>query len=135
MIKSYHKVILGLMLSSFAVVGLAENKQTEEEIYHPIHPAFVVALKTEKNKKRYIQVRFNASAKDWATVDQIKNNDPLVRDRLMMYLSRQEFENLKTMEQKKKMTSGAKDVLNTLLKEMGYPENVKEMLITEFIIE
>lgn len=131
MIGSIFKVS-GLLVLVF-VLNL--KAMANEAIYYSISPAFVVSLKTADNKKRYLQVRLGINAKDWGTIDQIKGNLPMVRDRLMMLLSNQNIERLTQMSEKKKLLVSAKDKLNAMMAELGYPQNVDEVLITEYVVE
>lgn len=132
--KQIASVFIGLL---FAVVILQAKaaEKLGDEIYYSITPAFVVSLLDERQRKKYIQVRLDLTVDSYDTVDNVKNNMPLVRDRVITLLAKQSLQELRTMKAKQKLMKDAVSTINGALSESGKPAGVKSVLLTDFIVE
>lgn len=148
-------IVLGFLLLTGAVVGTlfftgvigsggkADGDATETEaqekaigpaIYYELKPEFVVNFEGEQSAN-YLQVDIQLMTRDSAAVNIFKEHEPLIRNNILLVLSSQKYDELRTLAGKEKMRA---DVLATVQQvveaEMGKPE-VEAVYFTSFIMQ
>lgn len=104
-------------------------------IYYKFDPAFVVNFGSEGNS-RYLQITLEAMSRDQAVIDQIKNNEPAIRNDLVLLYSAQQPEALLAPEGKEKLRNATLDaVRKTIAAEGARPEAVEAVYFTSFVIQ
>ncbi|MCQ4263655.1 flagellar basal body-associated protein FliL [Stutzerimonas stutzeri] len=103
-------------------------------IYEVLMPAFVVNF-NHKGRQRYMQVSIALMTRDQAALDALKVHMPLLRNRLVMLLSSQDFEALKTPVGKEMLRQQATASVQELAqKEIGKLA-VEQVLFTNFVLQ
>ncbi|WP_278377993.1 MULTISPECIES: flagellar basal body-associated protein FliL [Stutzerimonas] len=103
-------------------------------IYEVLMPAFVVNF-SNKGRQRYMQVSIALMSRDQAALDALKVHMPLLRNRLVMLFSSQDFEALKTPVGKEMLRQQATASVQELAqKEIGKLA-VEQVLFTNFVLQ
>jgi flagellar protein FliL len=104
-------------------------------IYYKFDPAFVVNFGTDGNT-RYLQITLEAMSRDQAVIDGIKNNEPAIRNDLVLLYSAQQPEALLAPEGKEKLRQATLDaVRKTIAAEGAKAEAVEAVYFTSFVIQ
>ena len=103
-------------------------------IYEELTPAFVVNFK-HKGRARYMQVSVALMARDQAALDALKVHMPVLRNRLVMLFSSQDFEALITPIGKEMLLQQATASVQELAeKETGKPV-IERLLFTNLVLQ
>jgi flagellar protein FliL len=104
-------------------------------IYYKFDPAFVVNFGTDGNT-RYLQITLEAMSREQAVIDEIKNNEPAIRNDLVLLYSAQQPEALLAPEGKEKLRQATLDaVRKTIAAEGAKAEAVEAVYFTSFVIQ
>ena len=104
-------------------------------IYYKFDPAFVVNFGSEGNA-RYLQITLEAMSRDQAVIDEIKNNEPAIRNDLVLLYSAQQPETLLVPEGKEKLRQATLEaVRKTIAAEGAKAEAVEAVYFTSFVIQ
>lgn len=104
-------------------------------IYYKFDPAFVVNFGSDGNT-RYLQITLEAMSREQSVIDEIKNNEPAIRNDLVLLYSAQQPEALLAPEGKEKLRDATLDaVRKTIAAEGAKPEAVEAVYFTSFVIQ
>ncbi len=104
-------------------------------IYYKFDPAFVVNFGSDGNT-RYLQITLEAMSRDAAVIEQIKNNEPAIRNDLVLLYSAQQPEALLAPEGKEKLRQATLEaVRKTIAAEGAKSEAVEAVYFTSFVIQ
>ncbi|AYC32534.1 flagellar basal body-associated protein FliL [Pseudomonas cavernae] len=118
--------------SEEAAEGAAPGKQPA--IYEQLAPAFVVNFKQD-GRQRYMQVSIALMARDEAQLKALKVHLPMLRNRLVMLFSGQDFNALTTPVGKEMLRQQATASVQELAqKEIGQTV-VEQVLFTNFVLQ
>jgi len=116
-----------------AAAEAARPKATAQ--YYKFDPPFVVNFGGEANA-RYLQVTAQAMSRDPAILDLLKNNEPAVRNDLVILYSSQEAASLMTVDGKEKLRQATLDVIRKILDaEGGNGKLIEAVYFTSFVIQ
>jgi len=130
-------ISLCLSLSAFS----AEDKSTDakedakvEVKYYRLYPDFVTNLKS-KDQKHYVLVRIEVAAKGDKAIQQVKDNEALIRDKLILLFNNKTVAEVSRGKLRKNTKKQALELVQkTLKKETGEPL-VTNLLFTKFQVE
>jgi flagellar protein FliL len=104
-------------------------------IYYKFEPAFVVNFGAEGNV-RFLQVTLEAMSRDPLVVEEIKNNEPAIRNDLVLLFSAQQYDALMAPEGKEKLRQSTLEaVRKSVAAEGGKAEAVEGVYFTSFVIQ
>jgi flagellar FliL protein len=104
-------------------------------IYYKFEPAFVVNFGAEGNV-RFLQVTLEAMSRDPLVVEDIKNNEPAIRNDLVLLFSAQQYDALMAAEGKEKLRAATlAAVRKTIGAEGGKAEAIEGVYFTSFVIQ
>ena len=104
-------------------------------IYYKFDPAFVVNFGTEGNT-RYLQISLEAMSRDPLVVEEIKNNEPAIRNDLVLLFSAQSFDALMAPEGKDKLRQATLEAVRKALATEGVKgEAIENVYFTSFVIQ
>jgi flagellar FliL protein len=104
-------------------------------IYYKFDPAFIVNFGAEGNVK-YLQITLEAMSRDAAVVEAIKNNEPAIRNDLVLLFSAQQYDALMAPEGKEKLRQATLDaVRKAVAAEGGKSEAIEGVYFTSFVIQ
>ena len=104
-------------------------------LYFKYDPAFVVNFGGE-GSARYLQVMVEAMTRDPPTLEMIKNNEPAVRNDLVMLFSSQDNATLLSPDGKEKLRNATLEAVRKIVAaEGGDPKTVENVYFTSFVIQ
>lgn len=126
-----------LLLSLSSPSLLAAASQSEESSngiqYVELTPSFITNY--QAHRMGYLKADVTLMVKDQATADAIDRHGPVIRDNLVMLLSRQEEQVLNTSEGKQHLKEEALQEVIAALQAEGEPADVADVLFTSFLVD
>jgi flagellar FliL protein len=104
------------------------------EVYLPLDPAFVVNFQDD-DATRYLQVGVTVMSHDPATIQSIKDNDPVIRNALVMLFSSQTFEALSSTAGKQKLQAEALTAVRKIVADKTAKGSVTALYFTSFVMQ
>jgi flagellar FliL protein len=123
-----------------AFSGKGEGKKAEKVQLLPpryinLDPPFVVNFQAE-SAVRFLQVTVGVMTRDPATEQLIKDNDPRVRNDMLMILSGQSYETVSSAEGKEALRQRCLEAARAIVNEMqGDPVKVEALYFTSFVMQ
>jgi flagellar FliL protein len=104
-------------------------------IYYKFDPAFVVNFGGE-GSARYFQVTVEAMSRNQAALDVLKNNEPAVRNDLVLLYSSQDSATLLSTDGKEKLRAATLAAMRKVLDEEGADGKlIEQVYFTSFVIQ
>jgi flagellar FliL protein len=104
-------------------------------VYYKFDPAFVVNFGGE-GSARYLQVTVEAMSRDPKVLEELKNDEPAVRNDLVMLFSGQDNATLMSNEGKEKLRASTLEVVRKVLNSEGANgKEVEAVYFTSFVIQ
>lgn len=103
-------------------------------IYEPLAPAFVVNF-NQSGRQRYMQVSVALMARDKGEMDALKVHMPVLRNKLVMLFSGQNFDNLVTAVGKEMLRQQATATVQELAKQETGKVVIEQVLFTNFVLQ
>lgn len=104
-------------------------------LYVSLDPPFVVNFEASQNV-RFLQITLQVMTRDTATQTLIKENDPVLRNNLLMLFGNQKYETVSTREGKEELRKQALDVVRkAVADEGGKPDLVEAVLFTSLVMQ
>jgi len=104
-------------------------------IYYKFDPAFVVNFGQEGNT-RYLQLTLEAMSRDPAVVEAIKNNEPAIRNDLVLLYSAQQYDTLMSASGKEQLRADTLAAIRKVVAaEGGKADAVEGVYFTSFVIQ
>jgi len=133
-----------LWLTSGAKHGSAQAAVKSEEkatppagpaLYLPLDPPFVVNFDADQ-AVRFLQIAVQVMTRDPATLELLKNNDPVVRNDLLLLFGNQKYAQLATREGKEALRNQALDDLRKVITQAGgHAERLEAVYFTSFVMQ
>jgi flagellar FliL protein len=103
--------------------------------YITFDPPFVVNFEAESTV-RFLQVTVGVMTRELEIETLIKENDPRVRNDMLMILSNQTYASVSTADGKEALRKRCLDAVRTMVKEMGgEPNKVEALYFTSFVMQ
>src|SRR5688500_15811087 len=103
--------------------------------YINLDPPFVVNFEAE-SMVRFLQVTVGAMTRDLEIEKMIKDNDPRVRNDLLMILGNQTYDTVASVEGKESLRTRCLESIRAIVKEMGGdPKKVEALYFTSFVMQ
>jgi flagellar protein FliL len=104
-------------------------------IYIAIDPPFVVNFEAEA-AVRFLQVTISVMTRDVHVQELLKNNDPRIRNDLLMLLGNQKYDSISTRAGKEKLQADSLAAVRAVVKSAGgEPEKVEALYFTAFVMQ
>ncbi|HEB59509.1 MAG TPA: hypothetical protein ENJ01_09825 [Gammaproteobacteria bacterium] len=137
-------ISVGATLYLTGALGGGDEEAADEEAaaepveqaarYLDLNPEFIVNFE-DQNRVSYLQVDIQVMTRDSEVIKALETHNPRVRAELVMLLSGQNYDVLRTREGKEKLAADIKATLNTILKKEIGKEGVEEIYFTSFIMQ
>src|SRR4051812_21424877 len=117
--------------------GAAKKEEVEKlpPRYITLDPPFVVNFEAEA-MVRFLQVTVGVMTRDTAVELIVKENDPRVRNDLLMILSNQTYATVSTLEGKEALRTRCLEAIRSIVKEMGGdPKKIEALYFTSFVMQ
>jgi flagellar FliL protein len=103
--------------------------------YITLDPPFVVNFEAE-SMVRFLQVTVGVMTREPEIEKVVKENDPRVRNDLLMILGNQTYATVSTLEGKEALRKRCLDAVRAIVKEMGgEPNKVEALYFTSFVMQ
>lgn len=103
-------------------------------MYFPIKPAFVVNFPS-RGKQRYLQADITVMTRDPDIFTAMQTHMPLVKNRMVLLLGGQVYEELQTDEGKELLRQKAREALDEIMQQELGKTGVEEVLFTNFVMQ
>jgi flagellar protein FliL len=112
-----------------------EEKEKLPPRYVALDPPFVVNFEAE-SAVRFLQVTVGIMTRDPATELLVKENDPRVRNDLLLILGGQTYASVSTTAGKEALRTKCLEAARTIVKEMGgEPNKIEALYFTSFVMQ
>lgn len=115
-------------------VAQATEPEPTKAIYHSLRPAFIVNFTTD-TKARYLQTEISVMSRQPEAIEAVIEHAPLVRAKVLDYLTDQSFPELKTNEGKETLRAGLVEVINSQLSSQNVEGGIESILLTSFVLQ
>ncbi|MEE8058207.1 MAG: flagellar basal body-associated FliL family protein [Pseudomonadales bacterium] len=136
-----------LYLLGFFAGGDADDEETDVDVveevvvaklkpamYFPIKPAFIVNFQS-RGRQRFLQVEITVMTRDVEVFNALQTHAPLIKNRMVMLLGGEVYEELQTDEGKELLRQKALEALqNIMQQEIGKP-GIEQVLFTNFVMQ
>ena len=113
----------------------AEHVEKLPPRYIALDPPFVVNFEAE-SMVRFLQVTIGIMTREPAVEAIVKDNDPRVRNDMLMILSNQTYASVSTAEGKEALRKRCLDAVRAIVKEMGGDDaKVEALYFTSFVMQ
>jgi flagellar protein FliL len=113
----------------------ADKTPAGPPLYLPFDPPFVVNFQADQ-LVRFLQVSVEVMSRDPKTLDLLKNNDPVVRNDLLILFANQKYSVLATSEGKEQLRAAALTVIRKDLTQAGGdPKQLEAVYFTSFVMQ
>lgn len=132
-------VVALMMMRQGAVEAVDETAAAAPErpasaLYYPLRPPFVVNFE-HRGRVRYLQVSITLMARDPAVIEAVQQHMPLIRNRVILLLGGEDFEELRTDEGRELLRLALLEALQEILEEeLGKP-GIEQVLFTNFVMQ
>lgn len=126
--------------AGWIVYGPGAADKPKEEVRLPpryinLDPPFVVNFEAE-SMVRFLQVTVGIMTRDPATETIVRDNDPRVRNDLLLILGNQTYASVATLEGKEALRQRCLDAVRAVVREMGgNPLKVEALYFTAFVMQ
>jgi len=132
--KSLHLVVLFLITMIASPLLLAEDGEGSDDVlYVPLQPAIITNYQSKRLS--YVKADITLQVRGNPTAEAIDRHLPSIRHNLVMLFSRQEEDNLATMEGKTKLKEDSLTEVISALEAEGEATDIDAILFTSFIVE
>jgi flagellar FliL protein len=112
-----------------------EEKEKLPPRYVALDPPFVVNFEAE-SAVRFLQVTVGIMTRDPETEKLVKDNDPRVRNDLLMILGGQTYASVATTEGKETLRGKCLEATRAIVREMGgKPDKIEALYFTSFVMQ
>lgn len=116
---------------------LAENTEPDAAppIYQSLHPPLIVNFKDSVGDAHYMQITMEAMARDQDVINSVRDHTPVIRNALILLFSSAIYEEVVTLEGKKKLLSdGLTEIQTVMTEQIGEP-GVEALYFTALVIQ
>ncbi len=112
----------------------AEKVEAKEVHYLELGKEFVVNLE-DNSKVNFMQVEIQVMANTTEPLSLIEHHMPVIRNKLMLILSSQKYEEVNTQEGKQKLRESIKQAIQEVLHEASPEANIEAVYFTSLIMQ
>lgn len=123
----------------FSPGAISDEPQTTPVVIKPtveveFNDYFVTNVQADQERK-YIKLKIAMTVKDKATADAVNNNQPLLRNAVLLSLSAEQYGRLKSDVGKKAFQERLQKEMIELLKTQRLPHAIETLSFTEFLLD
>lgn len=115
--------------------GKKAHKAAGPPVYVPVEPFTVNLQPDSEGSEQYLQLAFTLQVGSLEEVENIKQNMPKVRSRVLLLLSSKRASEINTPEGKQQLSSEIIEQMKLPFENRGDEQDVSEVLFTSFIIQ
>ena len=135
-------LLIGGGVAAFMMISGQDNNQSAANsepvqlpaIYFDLKPPFVVNFQ-QGGRQRYVQMTLSVLARQESALSALTTHMPQVRNNLVLLLSTQDFEMLRTPEGKEELRTQVLDEMRKILLEETGDPGIEQVLFTNFVMQ
>ncbi|HYJ40707.1 MAG TPA: flagellar basal body-associated FliL family protein [Steroidobacteraceae bacterium] len=137
-------VLAGGGFAAFKMMGGKEDPKKKEAVkkeqllparYVTLDPPFVVNFQAESTV-RFLQITIGIMTRDVEVEKLIKDNDPRIRNDLLLILGNQSYESVSKLEGKEDLRARSLEAVRAVVKDSGgEPNKVEALYFTSFVMQ
>ena len=132
--------ILCLFLIAGTPVWAAEDEASVEEVpktsaYVSLGDAMVLNLSTNSRRLTFLQIKADVLLNDSGAEDLIKTHIPAIRHELIVLLSEQNANDMKSPSKREEIRKVATSQVQELMADLAGNENVTDVLFSSFLVQ
>ena len=112
----------------------SEVDKNAPEIYHTLHPNFVVNFQNPK-RERYLQVSVEIMTRNEEVIDAVKKHMPVIRNSLVMLFGSQDAQVLRSRDGKEALRQEVLGEIQGILEERIGSPGVEEAYFSSFVMQ
>ncbi|WP_101760505.1 flagellar basal body-associated FliL family protein [Oceanicoccus sp. KOV_DT_Chl] len=113
--------------------AVVDNKPSPA-MYFPIKPAFIVNY-PDKGRQRYLQVEVTVLTRDMDVFNAMQIHSPLIKNRLVMLLGGEVYQELQTAEGKELLRQKVLEAMQGIMEQELGKTGIEEVLFTNFVMQ
>ncbi|MDX2426034.1 MAG: flagellar basal body-associated FliL family protein [Cycloclasticus sp.] len=113
--------------------GEGEGESVREVSYYSLSPSFLVNF--QNGQIKVLKVDMTLMATDDKVIDAVTLHNPVIRNNILMMLSNQNPETLKTAEGKLALQAAVKNEVNKVLVDKKITSKVQEVFFTDLVMQ
>lgn len=132
------KLILPICLMLFAgVVHAAEEEAPAKKVpgYVSLGAPMVLNLQSDSRRLAFLQIKADVLVKDDAAKAVVKANIPAIRHKLIVMLSEQKAQDMKTPTKREEIRKQVTDAVRDMIEKMTDNNDIDEVLFTNFLVQ
>jgi flagellar FliL protein len=102
--------------------------------YLPLEPAFLTNFSVN-GRQRYLQVALTVVARDKEVIAAVQKHSPLIRNRIVMLLSAEQFDTLRTRAGREALQTRLQGAIQEILQKEGARGELDKVLFTNFVMQ
>lgn len=103
-------------------------------VYHNMRPPYIINYLTG-SKPRYLQAEISIMARNTRAIEAVITHMPLIRSRIINFLTEQNFLELQTQEGKEAVREGIVKLINETLADHEVVPGIESALLTNFVLQ
>ena len=104
-------------------------------MYYPVKPTFVINFQS-RGRQRFLQTDITIMTRDQEIFSAVQNHLPLIKNRLVMLLGGELYQDLQTDEGRELLRQKSMESVQQILKdEIGREDGVEQVLFTNFVMQ
>lgn len=121
--------------TSEAPAGAEEPTEAGPPIYQSLDPAFVVNIAADNGRMRFLQLSVQIMSRDKKVIAAVKDNEPIVRNNLLLLFSNQKLADIATLQGKEDLRKRALAEVRGVLDGQNAPSDVEALYFTSFVVQ
>lgn len=117
-----------------AAETIVEEPLPEEILYHNVQPEFVVNFQG-KTRMKFLMIEMAVATHDEKVLKILDDHDPELRNTLLLLLSQQDSEVLKTVEGKQALQASAIESIDEVVGKYYRSDRILDVLITRLVMQ
>ncbi len=122
------------MASGETPMAVEAQKPLVPAMYTSLDPPFVMTYEVH-GEPRFVQVSASVMARSAETIELVDANIPRIRHALIMLLGEQTYDELGTLEGKKKLRTAVLDEIRQIVRQEGQVPDLEDVFFTNFVMQ
>ncbi|MET0380152.1 MAG: flagellar basal body-associated FliL family protein [Spongiibacteraceae bacterium] len=114
--------------------GEAAKPEHAALVYFPFEPPFLTNF-VINGRPRYLQLSITVASRDQETIDALQKHMPLVRNRVVMLLSSEQFDILRSRAGREALQGKLIEAVKEILQKETGKADVEKLLFTNFVMQ
>lgn len=138
-VKRSLALLLSLLLVTLPLQGVRAAEGNEgpgKALYFAMEPAFVVNIQGDGRRTHFMQIKVQIMSRDPAVIAKIEENQPPLRDAMIMLLAHQSGETMRSVQGREQVRAQAlQDIQKVMLEVAGLKRGIEAVYFTDFVIQ